>query len=78
MLTPPLALLAILALGATQAFAQRATPTATPTPAGSVTISSPANAATVSGTVSFVTSKGGTVSWINFYIDGIYQVSSPK
>src|ERR1700720_3620224 len=70
-----LALLAILVSGATQAFAQ--TPTSTPTPAGSVTISSPANGATVSGTVSFVTSKGGTVSWINYYIDGIYQVSSP-
>src|SRR6266849_2800932 len=77
MLAPTLALLTILASGATQAFAQTATPTSTPTPAGSVTISSPANGATVSGTVSFVTSKSGTVSWINYYIDGIYKASSP-
>ena len=53
------------------------TPTSTPTPAASLTISSPANGATVSGTVSFVTSKSATVSWVNFYIDGVYQVSSP-
>src|SRR5260370_8780532 len=53
------------------------TPTSTPTPAASLTISSPANAAKVSGTVSFVTSNSGTVSWINYNIDGIYKVSSP-
>ena len=53
------------------------TPTSTPTPVASLTISAPANGARVSGTVSFVTSKSGTVSWANFYIDGVYQVSSP-
>src|SRR5260370_7964597 len=53
------------------------TPTSTPTPGASLSISSPVNGAKVSGTVSFVTSKSGTVSWGNFYIDGVYQVSSP-
>jgi phospholipase C len=76
-LASTLALLAILASSAAQALAQTPTPSSTPTPAGSVTISSPANGAVVSGTVNFVTSKGGTVSWINYYIDGIFKVSSP-
>src|SRR5260370_25001222 len=53
------------------------TPTSTPTPGASLSISSPVNGAKVSGTVSFVTSKSGTVAWVNFYIDGVYQVSSP-
>jgi len=54
------------------------TPTPTPTPAsGPVTITAPANGATVSGTVSIVTTKGSRVQWENIYIDGNYLASSP-
>jgi len=54
------------------------TPTGTPTPAsGPVTITSPSNGATVSGTVSIVTTKSSKVQWENIYIDGNYLASSP-
>ena len=54
----------------------RPTPTATPT-SGQVTITSPSNGATVSGTVSITTQYGSPVSWLNFYIDGAWVASSP-
>ena len=47
------------------------------TPAGGVTISSPKSGATVSGTVSVVVQNVAPVSWVNFYIDGNWVVSSP-
>jgi hypothetical protein len=54
------------------------TPTATATPAsGQVTITSPANGATVSGTVSVAAQYAAPVSWLNFYIDGTWVASSP-
>ena len=53
------------------------TPTATPTPAGGVTITSPANGATVSGTVSIVANITSPVEWLNFYVDGTWVASSP-
>jgi hypothetical protein len=51
----------------------------TPTPAmGTVTITAPANGATVSGTATNITvTFTGSVSWVNFYVDGVYLVSSP-
>lgn len=55
---------------------QTATPTATATPV--VAITSPANNATVSGTVNIVvTDQNPPVSWVNFVIDGNYITSSP-
>jgi hypothetical protein len=42
-----------------------------------VKITSPANGASVSGTVSIVTQVSSSVSWINVYIDGNYLASSP-
>jgi hypothetical protein len=42
-----------------------------------VTITAPANVATVSGTVSIATQVSSSVSWINVYIDGNYFASSP-
>jgi hypothetical protein len=55
-----------------------ATPTGTPTPAsGPVTITAPSKGATVSGTVSIVTTKSSKVQWENIYIDGNYLASSP-
>ena len=54
------------------------TPTATATPAsGQVTITSPANGAKVSGTVSITAQYSSPVSWLNFYIDGTWVASSP-
>jgi len=54
------------------------TPTATATPApGQVKITSPANGATVSGTVSIAAQYSSPVSWVNFYIDGTWVASSP-
>ncbi len=54
------------------------TPTPTPTPAsGPITITSPSNGATVSGTVSIVTTKSSPAQWENIYIDGNYLASSP-
>ena len=44
------------------------TPTSTPSPTGQVTISSPANGATVSGTVSIAVQYAAPVSWLNFYV----------
>ena len=53
------------------------TPTSTPT-SGAVAINAPSNGATVSGTVSIVTTKRGSkVQWENIYIDGNYLASSP-
>jgi hypothetical protein len=42
-----------------------------------VSITVPANGATVSGNVSIATQVSAAVSWINVYIDGIYLTSSP-
>jgi Bacterial Ig domain len=53
------------------------TPTATPTPDGGVSITSPANGAKVSGTVSIVAKVSSPVDWINFYVDGTWVASSP-
>jgi Bacterial Ig domain len=54
------------------------TPTATATPtSGQVTITSPANGATVSGTVSIAAQYSSPVSWLNFYVDGNWVASSP-
>ena len=54
------------------------TPTPTPTPtSGPVTITAPSNGATVSGTVSIVTTKSSPAQWENIYIDGNYLASSP-
>ncbi len=54
------------------------TPTPSPTPAsGAVAITAPTNGATVSGTVSIVTTKSSKVQWENIYIDGNYLASSP-
>ncbi len=53
-------------------------PTPTPTPAsGPVTITAPGNGATVSGTVSIVTTQSSPAQWENIYIDGNYLASSP-
>jgi chitodextrinase len=48
-------------------------------PAGAAAglITSPANSATVSGTVSIVTQPTSQVSWVNFYLDNKYIASSP-
>ncbi|HUA34726.1 MAG TPA: Ig-like domain-containing protein [Candidatus Binataceae bacterium] len=55
---------------------QTPTPTATATPV--VAITSPANNATVSGTVNIVvTDQNPPVSWVNLVIDGNYITSSP-
>ncbi|MFZ0680841.1 Ig-like domain-containing protein [Candidatus Binatus sp.] len=53
------------------------TSTSTPSPTGQVTISSPANGATVSGTVSIAVQYAAPVSWLNFYVDGNWVASSP-
>ena len=53
------------------------TSTPTPTPTGAVTITSPANGATVSGTVSVAVGISGTANWVNFYVDGTWVASSP-
>ncbi|HLH75693.1 MAG TPA: Ig-like domain-containing protein [Candidatus Binataceae bacterium] len=55
-----------------------ATPTSTATPA-IVTITSPANGATVVGTISIVVSEPSPPagSWVNIHIDGNYLASSP-
>lgn len=55
------------------------TPTATPTPptSGPVSITAPSNGATVSGSVSIVTTYGSPAQWENIYIDGNYLASSP-
>lgn len=45
--------------------------------AAAVAITSPANAATVSGSVGITATIGSGVSWINVYIDGGYLASSP-
>ena len=53
-------------------------PTPTPTPSAAVVITSPANGATVSGTVSIATQyQSPPVTWENVYIDGSYLASSP-
>lgn len=44
---------------------------------GAAAITSPANGATVSGSVSIVTQVGAAVVWENVYIDGKYFASSP-
>jgi hypothetical protein len=54
-----------------------ATPTPTPAPGGPVTITAPSNGATVSGSVSIVTTKSSPAQWENVYIDGNYLASSP-
>jgi hypothetical protein len=56
--------------------APTATPTATPA-AGQVKITSPANGAKVSGTVSIAAQYSSPVSWLNFYVDGTWVASSP-
>jgi hypothetical protein len=53
------------------------TPTPTPSTSGPVTITAPSNGATVSGTVSIVTTKSSPSQWENIYIDGNYLASSP-
>jgi hypothetical protein len=54
------------------------TPTATATPSsGQLTITSPANGASVSGTVSVVVQYASPVDWLNFYVDGTWVASSP-
>lgn len=52
-------------------------PTATPTPVGGVSITSPANGGTVSGTVSVAVGISAPVDWVNFYVDGNWVGSSP-
>jgi hypothetical protein len=47
------------------------------TSSGSVSISEPSAGATVSGTVPFSAQATGSVSWINYYVDGNYVWSSP-
>jgi autotransporter family porin len=42
-----------------------------------VTLTSPANGATVSGTVMVKAAVSSRVSWVNFYVDGHYATSSP-
>jgi Bacterial Ig domain len=42
-----------------------------------VAITSPANGATVSGTVTIAATVSASVQWINFYVDGNYLGSSP-
>jgi hypothetical protein len=43
-----------------------------------VTITAPASGGQVSGTaVAIAVTKGTSVSWVNFYVDGIYLASSP-
>jgi parallel beta-helix repeat protein len=48
-----------------------------PTPASAVTISSPTDGASVSGTVGIATQVGPSVVWENVYVDGSYLTSSP-
>jgi hypothetical protein len=52
-------------------------PTSTPTPAPAVKITAPGVGANVSGTVGIASQVSSSVSWVNFYIDGNYLVSSP-
>jgi len=47
------------------------------TQAADLTLTSPANAAHVRGSVSIATRVASVVEWINFYIDGNYLTSSP-
>ena len=42
-----------------------------------LSITSPANGATIAGTVTITTQIGTGVSWINVYVDGNYLASSP-
>ncbi|HVN28838.1 MAG TPA: Ig-like domain-containing protein, partial [Candidatus Binataceae bacterium] len=53
---------------------RKASPAAT---GAAVSITAPANGATVAGTVSITAQVGSGVSWINIYIDGSYLASSP-
>ncbi len=62
--------------GTPTATSTAALPTATPTP-GPVQITTPANNASVTGTVTITVQKTTAVSWVNVYIDGIYNASTP-
>lgn len=44
---------------------------------GAVSITSPANGSTISGTQTIAVSNGGSTSWANIYIDGVYAYSTP-
>jgi chloramphenicol 3-O-phosphotransferase len=68
-----------------------ATPTPTPTPRPTpvpspaptsastfITITAPANGATVNGTITIATSESSNVSWINVYVDGGWVASNPS
>jgi hypothetical protein len=44
---------------------------------GAVSISSPSDGSTVSGTVNISVSNSGSTSWSNIYIDGVYVNSTP-
>jgi hypothetical protein len=52
------------------------TPVATPT-SSVVQITTPANGATVSGTIAIAVTRASGVSWVNVYIDGNYFASTP-
>jgi hypothetical protein len=52
-------------------------PTPTVTPGPTVTLTSPSNGATVSGTTNLTVVSSGAISWVNFNIDGNYLASSP-
>src|SRR5271154_3828059 len=44
--------------------------------AQSITITSPANSAAVSGTVTIMTNEGSNVSWISVFADGVWFASN--
>jgi len=53
------------------------TSTVTVANGNAVTLTSPANGSTVSGPVTIGVSKGSATSWVNVYINGQYQNSTP-
>lgn len=48
-----------------------------PSSSGAVTLTSPSNGSTVSGSVNIAAQEGAGVGWVNFYIDGNYLSSGP-
>jgi hypothetical protein len=44
---------------------------------GAVSLSSPSDGSTVSGTVAIAVTNSGSISWSNIYIDGVYVNSTP-
>lgn len=59
------------------------TPRPTPVPTATaatnwVTISAPANGATVAGTITVATAESASVSWINVFVDNVWVASNPS